>query len=145
MMVRKSPVVREDHNLAEVGAELDKRLGDFNEEWAGPRRSRPVVLTVRDAEGTLIAGLTAEIFWNALHVHILWVDEQYRRQGHGGSLLQHAEAIAGADSCDVVFLSTFNFQAPKFYAKHAVTGELQDVPRGSTRRWFCKRLREAPV
>lgn len=74
-MVRKSPVVREDHNLAEVGAELDKRLGDFNEEWAGPRRSRPVVLTVRDAEGTLIAGLTAEIFWNALHVHILWVDE----------------------------------------------------------------------
>jgi ribosomal protein S18 acetylase RimI-like enzyme len=146
-MARKPPIVREGDNLAEVSAELERRLGDFNEEWAGPLRTRPVVLTVRNAEGSLIAGLTAEIFWNALYVDVLWVDEKYRRQGHGASLLEQAEAIASAESCDVVYLSTFDFQAPGFYAKHgyAVIGELQGVPRGSTGRWFCKRLGKAAV
>jgi GNAT superfamily N-acetyltransferase len=84
----------EDHNLAAVAAELDARLTRFNEAQAGPLRTRHVALTVRDHSGTMVAGLTAEIFWNALYVHLLWVDEACRRQNYGTLLLRRAENVA---------------------------------------------------
>jgi GNAT superfamily N-acetyltransferase len=135
-------VTTENHNIREVSSELEARLRGFNEASAGPLRSRPVALTVRDDSGRLIGGLTAEIFWNTLYIDILWVDAEYRGQGYGTLLLQEAESKALADSCEVVYLSTFDFQAPGFYARHGYRafGELQDVPRGSRRRWFCKRV-----
>jgi GNAT superfamily N-acetyltransferase len=137
------PVMVEDRNISEVSSELERRLISFNEASAGPLRTRDVVLTVRDDAGVLIAGLTAEIFWNALYIHILWVDEEHRRSGYGAALLQRAEDAARADSCEVAYLSTFDFQAPEFYARcgYAVAGELRNVPPGSRCRWFCKVLR----
>jgi ribosomal protein S18 acetylase RimI-like enzyme len=102
-------------------------------------------LTVRDDHGVVIAGLTGDVFWNALYVHLLWVDAEYRQQGYGSRLLVRAEAIAIEASCEFVYLSTFEFQAPGFYSKqgYSVIGELRGVPRGSRRQWFCKRVSTA--
>src|SRR5437867_12266513 len=105
------PVTIEDRDLGEVASELEKRLTAFNEALAGPLRTKHVVLAVRDEMNRLIAGLTAEIFWNALHIDILWVDEDHRQRGYGSELLRTAEDAGRADSCDVVYLSTFDFQA----------------------------------
>ena len=86
---------------------------------------------------------SAEIFWNALYIDIVWVDEDHRRRGYGAALLRRAEDAGRAESCDVAYLSTFDFQAPGFYERsgYDVLGELQDVPPGSRSRWFCKKLR----
>src|SRR5437660_1555654 len=132
------PITTEDENLAEVAAELGSRLTRFNEAAAGPLRTRDVAFTVRDDHKAMIAGLTAEIFWNALYLHLLWVDEEYRHQGYGSSLLHRAEELAVENSCDFVYLDTFEFQAPAFYARYgySIIGELQNVPRGSRRQWF---------
>ena len=138
-------ITSEDHNLAAVTAELDARLTRFNEAHAGPLRTRHVTLTVRNEAGAIIAGLSAEGFWNVLHVDVLWVDETYRNQGYGTALLHRAEELAIESSYDFVYLSTFEFQAPWFYARHdyAVIGELPGVPAGSRRQWYCKKLRNA--
>jgi ribosomal protein S18 acetylase RimI-like enzyme len=135
----------EDHNLAAVAAELEARLTRFNEAQAGPLRTRHVALTVRDDGGTMVAGLTAEIFWNALYVHLLWVDEACRRQNHGTLLLRRAENMAIENSCEFAYLSTFAFQAPAFYARqgYSVIGELPNVPPGSKCQWLCKALLKA--
>ena len=137
------PVTIEDRDLGEVASELEKRLTAFNEALAGPLRTKHVVLAVRDEMNRLIAGLTAEMFWNALYIDILWVDEDHRRRGYGAALLRRAEDAGRAESCDVAYLSTFDFQAPGFYERsgYDVLGELQDVPPGSRSRWFCKKLR----
>ena len=136
------PVIREDDNLAEVAAALGSRLTRFNEAHAGPLRTRHVALTVRDDKGAIIAGLTGEGFWNALYVDLLWVDEKYRHQSYGTSLLRAAEDLAVENLYDFVYLNTFEFQAPAFYAKHgySVIGELRNVPPGYGRQWFCKAL-----
>ncbi len=135
----------EDHNLAEVAAELGSRLTRFNEALAGPLRARDVAFTVRDDDGAMVAGLTGEIFWNALNVHLLWVDEDYRRQSYGTLLLRRAEELAIENGCGFVYLSTFEFQAPAFYVRHgySVIGELPNVPRGSRRQWLCKAVSAA--
>jgi GNAT superfamily N-acetyltransferase len=132
----------ETDNYREVAAELDSRLARFNETAAGPLQTRYLALTVRDESGALVAGLTGEAFWGALHVDLLWVDQAYRGLGYGRSLLQRAEHVAAENSCRLVYLSTFDFQAPAFYAKHGYRriGELPDVPQGSRRLWFSKTL-----
>jgi len=135
-------VTMEDRNPGEVASELEKRLTAFNEVAAGPLRTKPIVLAVRDETNRLIGGLTAETFWNALFIDILWVDEEHRRRGYGAALLRRAEDAGRSESCDVAYLSTFDFQAPGFYEKYGydLVGQLQGVPPGSTRRWFSKKL-----
>jgi ribosomal protein S18 acetylase RimI-like enzyme len=135
-------ITSEDDHAPEVAADLRRRLLRFNEREAGPMNRRDVAITIRNERGQIIAGLAGEVFWNSLYVHLLWVDEEYRRQGYGGRLLRHVEGLASESSCDCVYLSTFEFQAPGFYAKqgYSVIGELRGVPKGSRRQWFSKSL-----
>jgi ribosomal protein S18 acetylase RimI-like enzyme len=132
----------EDHNIAEISADLAARLTRFNESHAGPLGRRHVALTVRNESNTVIAGLTGEFLWNGLYVHLIWVDAEYRHQGYGSQLLRRAEALASEASSDFVYLSTFEFQAPGFYQRHgySVIGELRGVPAYSGRLWFAKTL-----
>jgi GNAT superfamily N-acetyltransferase len=122
-----------------LAAQLDVLLCAFNENYAGPRGDEKLALAIREAE-RLIAGLSAEIFWNALHIDLLWVAAEHRRQGYGRSLLQRAEEFGRERGCDVAYLSTFGFHAPPFYVAmgYRVIGELVGVPRGSRRLWFGK-------
>jgi GNAT superfamily N-acetyltransferase len=137
----------EGEDSASVVEDLESRLKSFNEHHAGPADTQPLVLSVRDNDGNLIAGLTGEFFWNALYVAVVWVDEPHRGLGYGASLLKRAERVARERACEVVYLSTFGFQAPGFYLKqgYKVIGELHGVPHGSTRQWFCKLLSEDAV
>jgi GNAT superfamily N-acetyltransferase len=141
-MARMHPITSEHHNLAEIARELGDRLTRFNEDRAGPLRTRHIALTSRDDNAKIIAGLTGETFWNALYIHLLWVDAEYRGHGYGTSLIECAEGLAIEASCTCVYLSTFEFQAPGFYVRngYSVIGELAGVPPGARRQWFCKTL-----
>ena len=134
------PITRE--RGVELSDELELRLRAFNEAAVGPLGKRRLVLSVRNELGSLIAGLAAEIFWNCMYVESLWVAEEHRQNGYGAALLRQAEEIAGSEACDVVYLSTFSFQAPDFYRKvgYNCFGSLSHEPREYSREWFCKRL-----
>ena len=125
-----------------VESELQARLIAINEGHAGPLRPFPFALSVRDKSGTLVAGLKGLVYWNALRIDLLWVDATHRGKGHGVSLMRRSEEVARERACKVVFVSTFDFQAPGFYVKLGYTeiGELRGVPEGSSLRWFSKRL-----
>src|SRR5947207_1631512 len=129
-----------EENADAVAAELNSRLGQFNEQHAGPRITLKFVLAVRDDNGELVGGLVGETLWNTLYVGVLWVHEEYRGKGFGTGLMERAEQVAREHACDVVFLNTMTFQAPGFYPKlgYTVFGELTDVPRGHRRLWFRK-------
>ena len=108
---------REEEGSTSTAQELGSRLRTFNEERAGPMDWKPLVLSVRDESGGLIAGLSGGFFWNCLFVDILWVDAVHRRKAHGSSLLSFAEREASELGYVVVYLSTFGFQAPDFYSR----------------------------
>lgn len=123
-------------------AELSARLVEFNEAQVGPRNTFRFMLSVRDARGLLVAGLKGETFWNALYVHDLWVATDQRKNGHGSALVGRAEQIARERGCEISILSTFSFQAPRFYESlgYQIFGEVPDLPPGHSRYWLSKRL-----
>jgi GNAT superfamily N-acetyltransferase len=114
----------------------------FNEGTAGPYDLHYVHLAMRADDGSLVAGLVGLCYWNMLHVDLLWVTPSHRRSGCGTALLRRAEQIALERVCDVVYLSTYSFQAPEFYRKqgYETFGVLENAPAGFSTTWFSKRL-----
>ena len=114
----------------------------YNREQAGEPNQTPLVLSVRDAEGEVIAGLVGGTAWRWLVIHLLWVDAAHRRRGLGRALLRAAEAEARRGDCVAVLVDTFDFQAPGLYEREGYTvfGVLEGFPPGHRRLYFRKSL-----
>jgi GNAT superfamily N-acetyltransferase len=121
--------------------EIVKGLRAYNIAAAGKFDHRPLTLTIRQ-RGKIVAGLAAETFFGWMFVSLLWVSERYRGKGFGVSLMQAAEAEARNRGVRNVYLDSFSFQAPPFYAKlgYREFGRLKDFPVGHDRVWMTKAL-----
>jgi GNAT superfamily N-acetyltransferase len=121
---------------------LQDAIDAFNVRVTGRDDGAYVSLFVRDEAGKLRGGLTGEIWADWLHVRVLWLDEGLRRQGLGTRLLAQAEQEARARGCKGVFLETFSFQAPRFYARHGyeVFGRIDEYPGEHAQFFLRKRL-----
>jgi GNAT superfamily N-acetyltransferase len=126
----------EDVRAIEAGLEAHNSL------YAPPLNYRPLTITLRTADGTLVGGLLGETYWSWLYVRILWLDEHVRGQGYGSRLLAQAEEEAVRRGCGHAHLDTMSFQALSFYERHGYTvfGVLHDVPPGHSRYSLQKEL-----
>jgi GNAT superfamily N-acetyltransferase len=118
-------------------------LTSYNESQTGDVGYERLTLLLRDTSGGVVGGLLGEIYWEWLHIDILWVHESLREHGYGGKLMAAAEWEAMARGCGAAFLDTFSFQALPFYERlgYEVFGELADYPPGHTRYFLRKLLR----
>ena len=115
----------------------------FNESLAGPEGYAPVAVLIRDADnGTTVGGLWGRIVNNWLFIELLFVPEPLRRSGLGTRIMRAAETWAAERQCVGVWLDTYSFQAPSFYAKlgYNIFGRLPDFPRGHERIFLRKLL-----
>ncbi|WP_282609124.1 GNAT family N-acetyltransferase [Pelagibius sp. Alg239-R121] len=102
------------------------------------------VLTVKESDGNLVAGLTAGCSYGWLLIKTLWVAESYRRQGLARKLMAQAEEKAVGLHCHGVWLDTSSPGAMRFYEGigYEIFGELrneEDQLPPSHRRWFMKK------
>jgi GNAT superfamily N-acetyltransferase len=121
---------------------VQQRLIAFNARHV-PSDYEPFALRLRDeATSEVVGGLFARKYYDWLFVELLFVPEQGRRQGLGTQMLAEAEAFARSKGCVGVWLDTFSFQAPDFYAKlgYERFGVIEDYPKGSKRMFYQKRL-----
>jgi len=126
----------EDVNVVRQG------LGRFNRETGGIANFKELTLFVKDTAGQTVGGLLGYSLGTWLHIETLWLDESIRRRGYGTRLLQRAEEEAVARGCCVVDLTTFDFQAPRFYEKkgYMAFGELTEVGAEHSVYFFRKYL-----
>ena len=99
-------------------------------------------LVIEDADGNVVGGVNAAMFFGWLAIDLLWVDDRYRGQGYGAELMQQAEAIGRERGCQLAYLNTLSFQAPAFYESLGYTefAELQNDALGFKRHYFQKKL-----
>jgi predicted N-acetyltransferase YhbS len=134
-----APQIEKVHGPAR--REIVKGLRAYNVAAVGKFDHRPLTVTIRE-RGRIVGGLVAETFFGWMFVSILWVSEQHRGNGWGSSLMRTAEAEARDRGVRNVYLDSFSFQAPAFYAKlgYREFGRLQEFPAGHDRVWMTKAL-----
>src|ERR671931_206327 len=82
-------------NADQVAQRIRQELARFNEMKTGDRHWSPLVLSLTDANAQIIGGLVGELFWNALHVELLWVADAHPSR-HRGRGTRGAAAVASA-------------------------------------------------
>lgn len=68
-------------------------------------------------EGEFAGAIVIALFWGALHLKYLYVEEAQRSLGIGTRLLQEACEYGRAHFCPFIFVETMSFQALDFYRK----------------------------
>ncbi len=143
MAKRKSPRIVEEKRAARaVAGRIRRGLIAYNAAKVGAPDYRRLVLSARDGSGRIVGGLTGDLYWNALYVELLWLSEGARKSGLGRRLMQEAERRARRAGKDLIYLSTYTFQAPGFYRKLGFrsVGRIRDYPRGESRFFLVKKL-----
>ncbi|WP_027635594.1 GNAT family N-acetyltransferase [Clostridium butyricum] len=95
-----------------------------------------------DTYGDIIAGINSKMYcWNCLYIDVLWVKEEYRKEGLGSKILNEIEKVAKDKGCYLIHLDTFDFQAKGFYIKHGydIFGILDECPQRH-KRYFMKKF-----
>ena len=96
-------------------------LRRYNTAHVGQPDFHRLTITVRDRR-RIVGGIVAEAYYGWMEVILLWIDEGYRGQGIGRTLIERAEAEARARGVTRIYLDTFSFQAPGFYKKMGFRG-----------------------
>lgn len=101
---------------------------------------QPLDVYVRNHDGQIIGGLTAETIWGWLYIKDLWLPAELRGKNIGTRLLETAMAEAIRRGCQRASLKTYSFQARGFYERFGfrVIGELEDYPPGHSLYWLRK-------
>ncbi|QUL53197.1 GNAT family N-acetyltransferase [Paenibacillus tritici] len=110
-----------------------------------PPYQREVISLAAYENGAFIGGITGDIVWNILNVHLLAVDPAYRGHGLGKALLDEMEKRASGRGCKVSELTTMSWQAPHFYQKqgYRIFGEIKDCPHeGQSKYYLQKSLKD---
>ena len=139
---RRSRVVAEKGRPSKVSRLLWRGLARFNQKTAGPYRYSRDVLTARSETGAILGGLILQSWWKESFVELLWLSERVRRQGLGSELIAEAERRARRRGSKLLHLSTYSFQAPRFYEKlgFRCCGKMSGSPKGASRYYYMKRL-----
>ncbi len=121
---------------------VDRGLHAFNVGAARLDDVRPVVVVVKVDGADLVGGTVGRTWGECCELQQIWVAEGYRGRGLGRELMSRFEEAAAARGCTVVFLETFSFQAPEFYARlgYATAWELSGFPEGISKLLLQKSL-----
>lgn len=121
---------------------IGRGLQNFNIQHAGAENFQRLCFALRAPNQELVGGTLGEIYWDWLHIDLMWIKEELRGHGYGHRLLVAIEDEARQRGANYVFLDTFSFQAPEFYQQHGyrLFGELPNFPAGHTRFFFMKEL-----
>ena len=117
-------------------------LIDFNARHADGAAPQELLVTLRDATGKVVGGLSGDTWVGWLQVHALWVADEVRGRGMGRALMLEAEREAMRRGCTQAFLETLSFQAPGLYEKlgYVVFSRLDGFPPGGARYAMRKTL-----
>ncbi len=121
---------------------LEERLYEFNSRATGITDGESLAIFVRDERNRIVAGLCGSTWGGGCEIRQLWVSERLRKQGLGTKLLAAAEQEARRRGCGQILLTTFDFQAPTFYARQGfeVLAAMDDYPHGHQNLLLRKRL-----
>jgi ribosomal protein S18 acetylase RimI-like enzyme len=74
-----------------------------------------------DDNKNMIGAIKGEIMWNVIHIDLLMIKPEYRKQGIGSKLYDLVLDLAKKENCVLITVETFDFQAPIFWQSKGFT------------------------
>ncbi len=113
----------------------------YNTEKMGKQKYRRFAVSLREDEA-IVGGIVGEVWMTVLFIQFFWIEERFRGQGHGTTLIEKIEAEARRFGAVRSYVDTMNVQAPDFYRAcgYEAFGAIDGYPGGVTRHWFSKPL-----
>jgi ribosomal protein S18 acetylase RimI-like enzyme len=134
MVSRKVSILpRHDFSVAEID-QFEDRLYDYNRRVVRQDDGRKFGFIALDRHATQVGAIAGYSWARMAEIKQLWVTETHRGKGLGRSLLETAVAEASARWCRVVWVMSYDFQAPGLYERCGFerVAELADWPPGHT-------------
>ena len=130
-MAGAAPHVVARHDLET--AAIEARLHEFNVEATSYDDALDLAFVVEEA-GEVVAAAAGYTWGGVCEVRTLWVHPDHRRSGMGSALMARAIDEARERGCRLMFLTTYDFQAPGFYARlgFETIATIADKPLGHT-------------
>lgn len=90
----------------------------------------------------IVAGIIGWTWGSVCEIDTFWVHPEHRGFGYGKELLRCAETTAKCNSCGLIVVSTFSFQAPTFYEQNGYVLEhtIDNFPIGHSCSYYTKKL-----
>ena len=122
---------RHDFSVAEID-QFEDRLYEYNCRMVGQDDGLKFGFGAMDRYGTQVGAIAGYTWARMAEIKQLWVAENHRRKGLGLSLLETAMAEARARDCRLVWVMSYDFQAPGLYERFGFerVAELADWPPG---------------
>jgi ribosomal protein S18 acetylase RimI-like enzyme len=126
-------VPRHDFSVEEID-QIEDWLYEYNTRVVGQRDGRKLGFAAVDRHGAQVGAIAGYSWARMAEIKQLWVAETHRGKGLGRSLLETAVVEAGARDCRLVWVMTYDFQAPGLYERCGFerVAELLDWPPGHT-------------
>lgn len=120
---------------------LEDRMARAAVEAAGVGDEKEFAVFVRK-DGAIVAGASGAMWGGGCQLHVVWVDETFRKTGIGRALMAEVEREARLRGCRLVMGLTYDVLIGDFYDRlgYRTIGFLEDCPAGTTTRWYCKDL-----
>jgi len=117
---------------AEVIQFLDDKVYEYNSSTINKYEGALFTKIIRDQNSNIIAGISGWTWAMVSEITLLWVKEEYRKNGLGKMLLKAAEDEIIKKGCTTILLRSYSFQAPLFYEKNGYKTVyiLDDLPNG---------------
>lgn len=121
---------------------LDDKVYEYNSSTINKYEGILFTKIIRDQNSNIIAGISGWIWAMASEITLLWVKEEYRKNGLGKMLLKAAEDEIIKKGCTTILLRSYSFQAPLFYEKNGYKTVyiLDDFPKGYKHYNLVKRM-----
>src|SRR4051794_28924652 len=105
-----------------------------------------LAIFVRDAAGTVVAGISGWTWGDCCELQSLWVAPSLRGRGLATRLLAAAEAEAAGRGCTQTVHVTYDFQAPALYEQNGyeLVARVENFPTGTDVLWYHKHLNGRP-
>lgn len=131
-----------DTPCPQAAAQVDAGLDAANGREPALAQVRPLQVYARDAAGQVLGGAVGRTWGGCAELQQLWVADAQRGAGLGTALMRQFEAAAAARGVRLVYLETFSFQAPAFYARcgYGVALTIAGFAPGIEKHVFTKAL-----
>lgn len=106
---------------------------------------RPLACLAHGGDGTVLGGALGRTWGECAELQQLWVQPERRGQGLGEALMRRFEAAAAERGVQRVYLTTFSFQAPAFYARlgYVEQARIEGFGGGHAKYLFLRELSRA--